>query len=187
MRDGDLHKALLHIKLLAKLEKGTTAAHGLHQILAYCELKARPNASDYVEFTESSILVKSVYTSERLAAIADLLSFRGCPSVDFSKLRFWLIEISAQAEGDWMMAFQMARIFEALGNPMRAIELLDAANRLDSTRNEPDLIKMRIYVAKNELTKAREVLEALQRGDRRILRYQQDLIEGYRRWLEADR
>jgi hypothetical protein len=46
---------------------------------------------------------------------------------------------------------------------------------------------MRIYVAKNELTKAREVLEALQRGDRRILRYQQDLIEGYRRWLEADR
>lgn len=184
-RENDLDRAKAHLRKLAELEGGTTAGHALQAISTYCHLRHTPTASEYAEVRSTRRLVDNVYTRNQVADLADLLQTNGCTTFDFNEIRDWLVDLAAQAKstGNWVLLFHSARIFESLGNPTLAIDLLDTATLVDPSRLEPRLVKLRILIAQGESDDARKVLASLDDGSLRPVKYQTELIQHYKEVL----
>lgn len=188
LRDGDLENAERHINTHAELVGGRTAGHALHELQAYCQTVHSPSDAEYRAMVDAERVDSSIYTHERIQAIADLLQHGTCTGVDLERLRPWFRAMARQIEAgtDWPNQFHFGRLLSYVGELDGAVRLFDAANRSDPARLEPDLIKFQILLAQGDREAARAVLASLnvRRGD--AAKYQQEMISQLNRAIDAE-
>lgn len=188
LRDGDLANAKRHIDTHAELVGGRTAGHALHELQAYCQAGHRPSDAEYRAMVDAERVDSSIYTHERIQAIADLLQHGTCTAVDLGRLRPWFREMARQIEAgtDWLNQFHFGRLLSYVGDWEGAVRLFDAANRSDPSRLEPDLIKIQILLAQGDREAARRVLATLNVQRDHAPKYQQAMIDQLNRANEAE-
>jgi hypothetical protein len=188
LRDGDLENAERHINTHAELVGGRTAGHALHELQAYCQTVHSPSDAEYRAMVDAERVDSSIYTHERIQAIADLLQHGTCTGVDLERLRPWFRAMARQIEAgtDWPNQFHFGRLLSYVGELEGAVRLFDAANRSDPARLEPDLIKFQILLAQGDREAARAVLASLnvRRGD--AAKYQEEMINQLNRAIDAE-
>lgn len=188
LRDGDLDKVKLHIKIHAELTGGRTAGHALHELQSYCRLEHSPSEEEYQALIGSDRLDSSVYTHDKVEAMAGLLQNGQCGSVDFGRLQGWFATLARQSEdsGDWLNQFNFGRLLSYVGDWTAAIRLFDVATHTDPTRLEPELIKIQVLLAQGDREAARKVLHSLEDRRRGALKYQSEMIDSLKQTLDSD-
>lgn len=186
LRDGNLENAKRHINTHAELIGGRTAGHALHELQAYCQLGHSPSDVEYRSMIATNRVDSSIYTHERIQAIADLLQRGKCVGVDVGRLRPWFLGLARHIEAgaDWLNQFHFGRLLSYVGEWEGAIRLFDAANRIDSARLEPDLLKIQILLAQGNRDAARNVLANLNGRRGHAPKYQQEMIAKLSRAIE---
>lgn len=188
VRDSDLDDAKRHIDRHAELVGGRTAGHALHELQAYCQTGHRPSDAEYRAMIATERVDSSIYTHERIQAIADLLQHGKCAAVDLGRLIPWFQGMARQVETgtDWQNQFHFGRLLSYLGDLDGAVRLFDAANRSDPARLEPDLIKIQILLAQGDREAARGVLATLKIRRGHAAKYQQEMIDQLNYAIEAE-
>lgn len=187
LRDGNLESAKRHINTHAELVGGRTAGHALHELQAYCQTGHSPSDAEYRAIVDTERVDLSIYTHERIQAVADLLQRGTCAGVDLGRLRPWFQALAGKIEAgtDWLNQFHFGRLLSYVGEWEGAIRLFDAANQSDPARLEPDLVKIQILLAQGDRAAARGVLAALNVRSDQASKYQQEMIDQLNRAIEA--
>ncbi|MCG3142877.1 MAG: hypothetical protein HONDAALG_00172 [Gammaproteobacteria bacterium] len=188
LRDGDLGNAKRHINMHAELVGGRTAGHALHELEAYCRVGHSPSDAEYRAIVATERVDMSVYTHERILALADLLQHGNCARVDLGRLQPWFRALARQIEAgtDWLNQFHFGRLLWYVGEREGAVRLFDAANRSDPARLEPDLIKIQILLSQGDRDAARGVLATLNARMGHASKYQREVIEQLKRTVAAE-
>lgn len=187
VRDKNVNLAIAHLHQLAAVDGGWSAGHSLNMIEIYCLLRATPSEEDYVQIRSATALEDFVYGGEQIRTLANTLQSGACAEFNFAPVMNWLDEISKRVEGwhNWIAQFHLARIYDMLGRPERALELLSAAEKNDSSRMEPGLVRIRILISQEKFAAAVSEVNLLRERFQRPLPYQQKLLTSYTQQLQG--
>ncbi len=164
---GNVDAAINELKLVESLRPDTKSAVSLHRLIIYCKTGKPIPSSAYEQMPERMPSNDAgIYTINALRELDRMVHAGECNEMDLKRfvnaLDQWAVATSRAAGTRlWNLHYELAHLHWALRNRERAIEYLDTAYRLDRSRPEPLLVKIRYHLDQSDVNAAHETLTRL--------------------------
>ncbi len=164
---GNVDAAINELKLVESLRPDTKSAVSLHRLIVYCKADKAIPAKAYYEMPDRMPTNDAgIYTINTLRELNRMIHEGECKKLDLQRfveaLDGWS-SATSRAAGTrlWNLHYELAHLHWLLGNRGQAITHLDTAYKLDRSRPEPLLVKIRYHLDQSDVRAAYESLGRL--------------------------